>query len=85
MNLGLTGMLLRGRHLSYQRSRHTTHAKTSLIKIEGVDDTDAAKYVALSASAPMDWELTGKTASTLARRLRMSTGARRRSAALRSA
>jgi hypothetical protein len=42
----LMRMLLRGRHLSYQRSRHTTHAKTSLIKIEGVDDTNAAKYVA---------------------------------------
>ena len=36
----------RGRHLSYQRGRHTTHPKTSLIKIEGVDDTAAAKYVA---------------------------------------
>lgn len=35
----------RGRHLSYQRSRHNTRPKTSLIKIEGVDDTPAAKYV----------------------------------------
>ncbi|KAK4648388.1 LOW QUALITY PROTEIN: 60S ribosomal protein L33B [Podospora bellae-mahoneyi] len=33
----------RGRHLSYQRSRHAVHSKTSLIKIEGVDDTNAAK------------------------------------------
>ena len=33
----------RGRHLSYQRSRHVTNPKTSLIKIEGVDDTNAAK------------------------------------------
>lgn len=37
----------RGRHLSYQRGRHVTHPKTSLIKIEGVDSTDAAKYVSL--------------------------------------
>jgi ribosomal protein L35AE/L33A len=40
----------RGRHLSYQRSRHVTHPGTSLIKIEGVDDTNAAKYVEESAS-----------------------------------
>ena len=44
-------MFFRGRHLSYQRSRHTVHAKTSLIKIEGVDDTNAAKYVAYPASS----------------------------------
>ena len=41
----LMGDFCRGRHLSYQRNRHTTHPKTSLIKIEGVDDTNAAKYV----------------------------------------
>ena len=41
----LTEILLRGRHLSYQRNKHTTHPKTSLIKIEGVDDPSAAKYV----------------------------------------
>lgn len=35
----------RGRHLSYQRSRHVQTPGTSLIKIEGVDSTDAAKYV----------------------------------------
>jgi hypothetical protein len=35
----------RGRHLSYQRSRNITHPGTSLIKIEGVDSTNAAKYV----------------------------------------
>lgn len=35
----------RGRHLSYQRSRHVTKSSTSLIKIEGVDDTNAARYV----------------------------------------
>lgn len=34
----------RGRHLSYQRSRRTVHSKTSLVKIEGVDDQSAAKY-----------------------------------------
>lgn len=31
--------------MSYQRSRNTTHSGTSLIKIEGVDDTKSAKYV----------------------------------------
>lgn len=34
----------RGRHLSYQRSRHTVHSKTSLVKIEGVDDQKAAAF-----------------------------------------
>ncbi|RFU74381.1 60s ribosomal l33-a [Trichoderma arundinaceum] len=34
----------RGRHLSYQRSRNITHPGTSLIKIEGVDDTNAANF-----------------------------------------
>jgi hypothetical protein len=36
----------RGRHLSYQRGKRNTTPGTSLIKIEGVDDTKAAKYVA---------------------------------------
>jgi len=35
----------RGRHLSYQRGKRNTNPGTSLIKIEGVDNTDAAKYV----------------------------------------
>ncbi|KAI0146803.1 ribosomal protein L35Ae, partial [Pestalotiopsis sp. NC0098] len=34
----------RGRHLSYQRGRHTIHPQTSLVKIEGVDDTAAANF-----------------------------------------
>lgn len=33
----------RGRHLSYQRSKHQVNPNTSLIKIDGVDNTDAAK------------------------------------------
>lgn len=41
----LTCYLLRGRHLSYQRGKRNTNPGTSLIKIEGVDDTAAAKYV----------------------------------------
>lgn len=40
-NLALT--IYRGRHLSYQRSRHITRPGTSLIKIEGVDDIKGAK------------------------------------------
>lgn len=35
----------RGRHLSYQRGKRNTNPGTSLIKIEGVDDTKAATYV----------------------------------------
>ena len=37
-------LYVKGRHLSYQRSRHVTHSATSLIKIEGVDNTDAANF-----------------------------------------
>jgi large subunit ribosomal protein L35Ae len=40
-------MVSRGRHLSYQRGKSNTYPKTSLIKIEGVDDTKAATYVAI--------------------------------------
>lgn len=36
-------ILSRGRHLSYQRGKHEVYPNTSLIKIEGVDDTNAAK------------------------------------------
>ncbi|KAH8166812.1 hypothetical protein CIB48_g1456 [Xylaria polymorpha] len=36
-------LYVKGRHLSYVRNKHTTHPKTSLIKIEGVDDPKAAK------------------------------------------
>ncbi|KAI0447321.1 ribosomal protein L35Ae [Xylaria telfairii] len=37
-------LYVKGRHLSYVRSKHTTHPKTSLIKIEGVDDPKAANF-----------------------------------------
>ncbi|KAG5940039.1 60S ribosomal protein L35B [Claviceps monticola] len=37
-------LYVKGRHLSYQRSRHVTRPGTSLIKIEGVDDTPAANF-----------------------------------------
>ncbi|QPG99338.1 60S ribosomal protein L33B [Epichloe festucae Fl1] len=37
-------LYVKGRHLSYQRSRHVTRPSTSLIKIEGVDDTSAANF-----------------------------------------
>ncbi|OJJ33965.1 hypothetical protein ASPWEDRAFT_113120 [Aspergillus wentii DTO 134E9] len=39
-----TNFFTRGRHLSYQRSKHLTHEKTSLIKIEGVEDPKAADF-----------------------------------------
>ena len=46
----------RGRHLSYQRGKRNTNPGTSLIKIEGVDDTNAAKYV-ISLHHPSSWEI----------------------------
>ena len=39
----------RGRHLSYQRGKRNTNPGTSLIQIEGVENTEAAKYVGQSA------------------------------------
>lgn len=78
--------IIRGRHLSYQRGRRNTHPETSLIKIEGVDDTAAAKYVLPNDHRTRAYGLlTRDLASTSARRSPMSTGARRRSAAPRSA
>lgn len=44
-DIELMRVLHRGRHLSYQRGKRNTNPNTSLIKIEGVDDTNAAKYV----------------------------------------
>ncbi|KAM5501077.1 60S ribosomal protein L33B [Microsporum canis] len=35
----------RGRHLSYQRGKRVTNPNTSLIKLEGVEDSKAATYV----------------------------------------
>ncbi|KAI9731492.1 MAG: 60S ribosomal protein L33B [Cirrosporium novae-zelandiae] len=37
-------LYVKGRHLSYVRSKRTTHPNTSLIKIEGVDDQNAATF-----------------------------------------
>lgn len=41
----LTELSNRGRHLSYQRGKRNTNPNTSLIQIEGVNDTTGAKYV----------------------------------------
>jgi hypothetical protein len=41
----LTWNIHRGRHLSYQRGKRNTNPGTSLIQIEGVENTEAAKYV----------------------------------------
>ncbi|CAG7929091.1 unnamed protein product [Penicillium olsonii] len=35
---------VKGRHLSYQRSKHALTPNTSLVKIEGVDDTKSANF-----------------------------------------
>lgn len=37
-------LYVKGRHLSYQRGKRNTNPGTSLIKIEGVDDTKAANF-----------------------------------------
>ena len=36
---------VKGKHLSYQRGKRNTNPNTSLLQIEGVSDTNAAKYV----------------------------------------
>lgn len=81
MNVRKIGQLLmdssRGRHLSYARGKRNTSPGTSLIKIEGVDNTSAAKYV---AHLDMDGLRTdGCVASTSERRLHSYTVHRRRS------
>jgi len=37
-------LYVKGRHLSFTRSKRRTHPGTSLVKIEGVDDTEAARF-----------------------------------------
>ncbi|PQE20830.1 60S ribosomal L33 protein [Rutstroemia sp. NJR-2017a BBW] len=37
-------LYVKGRHLSYQRGKRNTTPSTSLIKIEGVDSTEAANF-----------------------------------------
>jgi len=37
-------LYVKGRHLSYQRAKHTTNPNTSLVKIEGVEDSKAAQF-----------------------------------------
>ncbi|GAM86776.1 hypothetical protein ANO11243_047960 [Dothideomycetidae sp. 11243] len=37
-------LYVKGKHLSYQRGKRNTNPNTSLIKIEGVDDTKAAQF-----------------------------------------
>ncbi|KAK9421328.1 putative Ribosomal protein L35Ae [Seiridium cardinale] len=37
-------LYVKARHLGYKRSRHNTHPERSLVKIEGVDDTQAANF-----------------------------------------
>ncbi|KZF25983.1 60S ribosomal protein L33 [Xylona heveae TC161] len=37
-------LYVKGRHLSYQRSKHHLNPNTSLLKLDGVDDTKAAQF-----------------------------------------
>ncbi|BDD63575.1 60S ribosomal protein L33B [Monascus purpureus] len=37
-------LYVKGRHLSYQRSKRQNNPNTSLIKLEGVDDSKAADF-----------------------------------------
>ncbi|KAG7819738.1 hypothetical protein KL942_002620 [Ogataea angusta] len=37
-------LYVKGKHISYQRSKHVTNPNTSLIKIEGVANADEAKF-----------------------------------------
>ncbi|RYC59331.1 hypothetical protein CHU98_g6862 [Xylaria longipes] len=43
--------LSRARHLGYKRSKSTTHPGRSLVKIEGCDDVEAARYVPRSTDS----------------------------------
>ncbi|PSK56579.1 hypothetical protein B9Z65_6203 [Elsinoe australis] len=37
-------LYVKGKHLSYQRGKRNTNPNTSLVKIEGVDDSKAAQF-----------------------------------------
>ncbi|KAI0904751.1 ribosomal protein L35Ae-domain-containing protein [Ustulina deusta] len=37
-------LYVKARHLGYKRSKHTTHPNRSLVKIEGCDDVEAARF-----------------------------------------
>ncbi|KAF2484645.1 60S ribosomal protein L33-A [Neohortaea acidophila] len=37
-------LYVKGKHISYQRGKRNTNPNTSLIQIEGVDNTKAAKF-----------------------------------------
>ncbi|KAK5071767.1 60S ribosomal protein L33B [Lithohypha guttulata] len=37
-------LYVKGKHLSYQRGKRNTNPNTSLLKIEGVDDSKAAQF-----------------------------------------
>ncbi|VVT47181.1 60S ribosomal protein eL33 [Magnusiomyces paraingens] len=37
-------LYVKGKHVSYQRSKHVTHPNTSLIKLEGVSSTKDAQF-----------------------------------------
>lgn len=54
----LTEASNRGRHLSYQRGKRNTNPNTSLIQIEGVNDTTGAKYVDIREILEGSWILT---------------------------
>lgn len=40
----MTDFWCRGKHISYQRGKRNTTPGTSLLKLEGVDSTDAAQF-----------------------------------------
>merc|ERR1712098_413161 len=42
--MGNHRLYVKGKHLSFQRGKRNTNPNTSLVKIEGVDDTNAAKF-----------------------------------------
>ncbi|KAI1361418.1 ribosomal protein L35A [Xylaria arbuscula] len=52
-------LYVKARHLGYRRNKHTTHPNRSLVKIEGVDDPEAARFylgkkVAFIQTAPTE-------------------------------
>lgn len=44
MKQTINTILHRGRHVSYQRSKHALTHNTSLVKIDGVESTEAAQF-----------------------------------------
>lgn len=72
-------LYVRAKHVSFQRGKRNSNPNISLLKLEGVDTTEAAKYDMQQTRIKQRHRLITRTASTSERRSCTSTEQRRRS------